>query len=585
MIDVSGKIAQARAHFEAGRTEQARVHLERALRQNPGHPELSSALALVLMSMGRLDLALYNAERAVQARPKEPAFLQNLGNILTQLARHDEAIAIYQRVLEVDPRSTGTRLGLSHALRHRYRFAEATAHLREALAVVQGDPELLASLSPLLLKQARVEEAVEVAEDGLQASPDSLSCAVVLAHALNYMPAATGEQVLTAHRNAGRLYSAAAPKHFAHRNTKDPARQIRVGLLSGDFRSHAVSFFLEPFLEHHDRGAMHITCFSTTAHEDAVTARFKSHSDSWCDLRGASADAIAAAIYKNTTDILLELSGHMAGHNLPAIAMQPAPVQVSYLGYPATTGLPEVTHRLVDSLTDPNAHEAFSSEQLIRLDPSFLCYRPPDNAPAPSRTPRTGGIAFGSFNSAPKINRNVIRVWARLLNEVPDATLILKALEFFDPALGPDILARFAAEGVDPSRIQIHTLKASLEDHLGAYNDVDIALDTFPYNGTTTTFEALFMGVPVVTLRGDRHVARVSAAILTNLGVPELIADNEDQYVRTAEFLARDSSRRAEICGTLRDRLIGSILCDGKAYSARMDTALRGIWRQWCENS
>ena len=583
MIDVSAKINQARAQFESGKPEQARALLERALRQNPGHPDLANAMSLVLLAMGRLDLALYHAEKAVQGRPKDAGFQQNLGNALAQLSRGEEAEQAFNRALSLDPRATGARLGLSHALRHRYRFAEATDHLREALKTQPGDPDFLGALGPLLLKQANVEEAVEVLEQGLARRPGDCGCAAGLAHCLNYLPEADPARVLAAHRTMGQAYAAQRPTRWTiFPNTREPDRRLRIGLLSGDFLQHAIAFFIEPFLTHHDRASLEVICYSTGTREDEVTARLKKLAAGWKDLKAASFEARAKAIREDKVDVLIDLAGNVAGHNIPALVMKPAPVQANYLGYPATTGLAEIDYRIVDSLTDPAGSDSHACEKLVRIDPSFLCYRPPDDPPDVGPARPTGPITFGSFNSAPKINRAVIAAWARLLNQTPGSRLLLKALEFYDEALSPDVLRRFDAAGVDPARIQVHRVKWTFREHLETYRDIDIALDPFPYNGTTTSFESLFMGVPVVTLRGDRHVSRVSAAILTNLGLPEFIAAGEDDYISIAKSLADEPARRAELRSTLRPRLLASTLCDGPVLASRLSAAIRTMWREWC---
>ncbi len=580
MIDVSAKIEQARLHVEAGRAEQARALLDRALRQSPGHPDLCNAMSMVLQSMGRADTALYFAQRAAQGRPTDSGFQQNLGNVYAGLGRGPESESAYRKAIEINPAATGARLGLSHVLRLTYRYAESTDQLREAIKTTPGDVELFSALSPLLLKQARVEESVEAARHGLSLQPGHSGCAIALAHAMNYMPGVGGADVLAAHKAAGLAHSPET-RFSAHPNSRDPNRTLRIGLLSGDFRRHAVMFFLEPFLEHHDRSSLELICYSTGQAEDEVTARVKARVALWRPLAGATPRAIAETIHKDHVDILIELAGLMAGHNLPAVALKPAPIQVTYLGYPATTGFPEIDYRVVDSLTDPPGSEAFASEKLVRIDPSFLCYRPPEERPDTARAPG-GGLTFGSFNAAAKINRQVFRVWARMLKETPTSRLLLKSLEYYDPAMASFIRSRFAAEGIDPARIECSQVKRTFEEHLSSYRDVDIALDPFPYNGTTTTFEALSMSVPVVTLQGQRHVERVSAAILTNLGLTDLIASDENQYISIATSLAADPARLATLRESIRPRLLNSTLCDGPAYAARMDRALRGMWQEWC---
>lgn len=585
MIDVSAKIQQARQFYEAGKAEQARALLARALQQTPGHPDLSNAMSLVLLGLGQFDLAVYHAERAAQGRADDAGVLTNLGNALAQKGDNARAIAAYRRALAAGPDPGGTRLGLSHALRMECRFTEAADELKTALARTPDDADLTAALAFLLLKMARVEEAAATARRGLERWPTDQGCAGALAHGLNYMPGASGPEVLAAHQACGAELARQHPVLWnAYPNSRDPERRLRIGLLSYDLSRHAVAYFIEPFLRHRDRASLEVVCYFTGPREDEVSVRLKGLADGWKHFKSTPHRRVAETIGADAVDVLIELAGFASNNSLPVLAMRPAPVQVNYLGYPSTTGLPGIGHRIVDSTTDPAGYDSHCSERLTRIDPSFLCYQTPADAPPPrpaSSSP-SGSVTFGSFNSAPKINRGVIATWARLLREVPGSRLLLKAFEFNDPALAPDMLARFEAEGITRDRIEIVQLLGRYSDHLALYHRVDIALDPFPYNGTTTTFEALQMGVPVVTIRGDRHVSRVSSMILGNIGAPELVATDTEEYLRIARDLAADSGRRSSFHATLRDRLTASPLCDGPAYARRMTSAIREMWRRWC---
>jgi len=588
MIDVRAKIQQARQYFESGKQEQARAFLARALQQNPSHPDLCNAMSLVLLALGQVDLALYNAERAVEGRPKDPGFLTNLGNALAQVGKHAKALDAYTRVLAVQPDSIAARLGTSHMLRMGHRFTESLEQLYLLQPIAPNDTEVVSSIAFLLVKMGRADEAAAVAEQCLSVHPGDHGCTAALAHALNYAASGTGPRVLQAHMAFGqRVTETYARRWSTYPNRPDPDRRLRIGLLSHDFYRHPIAYFIEPLLRHHDRHSFEIICYFTGPYGDDITSRLKPLADGWKHLPVTQYTKIADEIYKDGVDVLVELAGLAANHNMPVMAMQPAPVQVDYLGYPCTTGLSTIGHRIVDGVTDSAGYEAYSSERLTRIDPAFLCYQAPFDAPEVG--PRTRGelnnawtVTFGSFNSLPKINPPVIAAWARILREVPGSGLILKALEYEDPLLSKDVHARFQREGILPDRIKMIGLKAGFVDHLDLYRHVDIALDPFPYNGTTTTFEALWMGVPVVTVTGDRHVARVSTMILRNLGLPELIASDTESYIKIATSLATDTSRIADYRRTLRGRLAASVLCDGPAYARRMQTALRDMWRDWC---
>jgi len=319
-----------------------------------------------------------------------------------------------------------------------------------------------------------------------------------------------------------------------------------------------------------------------------VTARLRSLAAGWRGVTGLDDATLAKRIRGDGIDVLIETSGVTLGHRLGVMAMRPAPVQATWCGYPATTGLSEVDYRIVDSKTDPVGAEKWCVERLVRIDPCFLCYGPGASSASEAPITQTGDrwhgrhVTFGSFNAGMKLNAKVIGVWARLLKRVPGSGLILKAFDFKDAPTRKRIEDAFVAEGVEAGRVEVMPPVATAAEHLRAYERVDIALDTFPYAGTTTTFEALWMGVPVVTLAGKMHAGRVGVSILENVGLGDCVATSEDEYVELAARLAGDATRRAELRGTLRERVRGSAACDGAEYSKRFGEAVRGMWTEWC---
>jgi predicted O-linked N-acetylglucosamine transferase (SPINDLY family) len=320
--------------------------------------------------------------------------------------------------------------------------------------------------------------------------------------------------------------------------------------------------------------------------------RFRSLSQDWWDIQGVPDMVVGQRLIDARTDILIDLGGHTQGSRLSLIARRPAPVVVSMIGYPNTLGLTSVTARIVDSLTDPagsdpNSPDALAVERLVRLDPSFLCYTPPDPLPPISLAPEgwSEAVTFGSFNHTAKINNRVLDAWAELLRRVEGSRLVLKAPALADPGIARDIGARLASRGLDPARIRVLTRTAGLLEHMALYQHVDIALDPFPYQGTTTTFEALIMGVPVVSLEGPTHAQRVGTSILTNVGAPELIARSTEEYLDIAQRLAADRPRLNHYRKNLRAMLLNSALCDQLAYGQRLGAALRGLWREHCAST
>jgi predicted O-linked N-acetylglucosamine transferase (SPINDLY family) len=373
-------------------------------------------------------------------------------------------------------------------------------------------------------------------------------------------------------------------------NTRDPERRLRIAILSPDLRMHACAFFLEPLLQHLDRKHFQLLLYLDYHREDDMSARLRALSDTWRNFICQPDPVVEQTIRSDQPDVLIDLAGHSSsGARLPLYAHRMAPVQITYLGYPDTTGLPAMDYRFTDAIADPVGEaDRFATERLVRFAPTAWAYLPPANAPEPGPPPSLNGtpVMFGSFNNITKINAATVQLWAGLLRAVPDSRLLIKG--FFrgmDPAVRDSFLKAFEAAGVSASRVKLVDRTGEIKDHLELYRQVDVALDTFPYHGTTTTCEALWMGVPVVTLRGDRHAARVGASLLTAVGHPEWIADDKAAYVRIASELASDPARLKTLRTELRDDMKRSPLLDHAGQAARFGAALRACWIAWCENS
>ena len=400
------------------------------------------------------------------------------------------------------------------------------------------------------------------------------------------MDSVSAETVAAEHRRAGAALMALAPNSPAlpFANPRDPGRRLRVGYVSPDFRRHSVSYFLEPLLAAHDRAGFEIFCYAEVIQPDEVTARLQRHADHWLITAGMPDDALAARIRADGIDILIDLAGHTAGNRLPLFARRPAPIQATWLGYPNTTGLPAIDYRLADAISDPPGWgDALASETLLRLPGGFLCFGPPVHAPPPGVPPclAAGAVTFGSFNNPAKISLPTIESWSAILKRLPDARLLLKSRQLVDAMTWVLLRTRFAERGIPANRVDMLGFQADTVSHLEVYHRVDIALDPFPYNGATTTCEALWMGVPVVTLAGDRHAARVGASLLSRVGLDGLIAASRDEYVERAVDLAGDRERLAALRSTLRPDMAASSLCDATAFARGVEAAYRGIWERW----
>jgi len=346
--------------------------------------------------------------------------------------------------------------------------------------------------------------------------------------------------------------------------------------VSPDFTHHAVAYFIEPILAAHDRTRVEVFCYANVRVPDATTARLRTLADHWRDIAQLDDDAAAACIRQDEIDLLVDLAGHTAHHRLQVFARRPAPVQATWIGYPNTTGLDAIDYRLTDEICDPPGQtETWHSEKLVRLPSTFSCYQPDAAAPELNALPAvaSGRITFGCFNNFAKITPEVIALWGQLIRQLPDAQLLLKSRGLEDPTTAARIRAAFANAGIGGARLALNGKELSVHDHLQLYHGVDIGLDPFPYNGTTTTCEALWMGVPVITLAGNVHAARVGASLMAHVGLPDLVAATPDDYVAKAAALARDLPRLGTIRQTLRETMRRGPLCDAAKFTRQLEAA------------
>ncbi len=584
MNPLLAKVLQAESLLAQGKADEALAIAQRLIAKGQGDPGLNSLMASILLRTGRYDQAEYYARRADAAAPNQSPLLTNLALILTAQRKPDEALATLRRAVAANPNDAAATLALANALMDAHD-APAAADLLRATLERTRDAQLSISYAGALLTMGRIDDVVKFTKHAIQEHPDEPNLTAGLPLAMTYLYGADPDELARAHRAFGTLMQRLRPAlSLPHTNTKDPTRRLRVGIVSPDLRQHSVSFFIEPFFQLHDRTAFELIAYSRTRDPDRVTDRLKAHAALWVDIANLTDLLIAQRIHADKIDIAIDLAGHTLGNSLPAFALRPAPVQATYCGYPDTTGLTEIDYRIVDSLTDPRtpAVDSRATERLLRLDPCFLCYRPLENAPAPSRDPAFPGPVFGSFNAARKINPRLIALWSRLLRQVPTSRLILKSFDFAAKGAIDRITADFNANGIAEGRLTFMTATPSLADHLALYARMDVALDAFPYHGTTTTCEALWMGVPVVSLAGNTHAGRVGVSLLTNAGAPELIAPTEDDYIRLAVDLVNNPARLAEYRHTLRDKLAASPLRDAPAFAARFGATLREMWQTHC---
>ncbi len=632
-LDLAGDKAGDRAGFHynygqilqaEGQLDEAAASYRRSLEAEPGNMAARTRLGRALKELGEIDEAIDCFRRVVAARPDAAAAHSNLGNVLRTAGHLDEAGDCYRRALDIDPgfAEAHNNLGILHRNRGEFeaaagcfhraielkpRFVEAHHNLgtalasqgmreaaedafRAALAIAPDFAGANNDLGQVLVSQGRVDEAVAAFRRAIGIRPGDHAAHSNLLFALHYSPAHSAETLYAEAQAWNRAHGAAPGGAPPHGNIPDPGRRLRVGYVSPDFCEHAVSHYFEPLLAAHDRNAVEVLCYAEVARPDATSDRLRGLADGWLAIAGMSDDAVADRIRADGVDILVDLAGHTARNRLAVFARKPAPVQVSsYLGYPATTGLGAMDYRLTDPLADPLADppgeaDAYYSETLVRLPRGFHCYRPPDAAPAVAALPAAaaGYVTFGSFNNLAKVTSEVVAVWAEILRRRPDARLLLKSAALGEAGVQRRYAALFAGHGVTRERVEMVGPLASVADHMALYGSMDIGLDPFPYNGMTTTCEALWMGVPVVALTGRRHVARVGTSLLDTVGLPDLAADTVEGYVERAVALAGDIDNLAALRAGLRQRVSASALGDAAGFARHVEDAYRGMWRKWC---
>jgi predicted O-linked N-acetylglucosamine transferase (SPINDLY family) len=507
---------------------------------------------------------------------------------LWKQGRNAEALAAFQGLAAQVPAHFGVRYHLGLALKDlgRHHEAEGAFHAAAMLDPLRPEPHI--ALANLRREQGRVPEAILGYRRALALDPKSAAAQQNLALLLHYDPRADGPALRRAAEAWARLVEARTPPASLPPQDPDPGRRLRVGFLSPDFRRHSCAFFLEPLLEHLDPDRVEACAYADVWDPDATTTRFEALCPRFVNVSRVPDEDLASRLREDRLDVLVDLAGHTGNNRLGLFARRLAPVQATWLGCPGTTGLASMDARLTDSLADPpGSSEAHHTEALVRLDPVFLCFRPSPEAPAVSPPPSAAGgpFTFGCFNALAKLSDGALALWAEILRATPGARLLLKDRALADPAQQAGVRSRFAAAGIPGDRLACLGWTATDADHYAAYAQVDVALDPFPYNGTTTTCEALWMGVPVVALAGDRHAGRVGASLLRAVGLPDLVAPDPAAYRGIATALAGDRDRLAALRAGLRERMAASPLCDGPAFARRFEAALRGMWRQACERA
>jgi predicted O-linked N-acetylglucosamine transferase (SPINDLY family) len=605
-----------RLQHASGALAQAEQLLGEALRLRPQFPEARVVLAAVLETSGRAGPAVLQLEAALRERPQDFGALFRYAALLRMLGRLEEAQAALQRALGVDPQSVEARAALADLLFERgnlggaareleallegrpdwadahynygcvltklMRVSEAESALRRAVALDPRHAGAYRMLGSVLLGQSRIADALELYRSARALCPDDLDLQSAELFALNASESISDEALFRRHADFGARLERAHPARFALRNTRDPERPLRVGYVSGDFGYHVMTLFSLPLIERHDRASCQVFCYSTSKRTDEFTRRVSALADAWRPVAPLSQAQLAEAIHADGIDILVDLGGHTGIPHLAAFAQRPAPVQVAWLGYLNTTGMTRMHFRITDHEADPpGLTDALHTEKLLRLPHCQWCYRSflPETAVGPSPFARNGYLTFGSFNQAVKLSPTSRALWAELLRRLPEARLAVLGVP--KGRAQDELLRDLTARGASAGRITLVPY-VSLQDYFGWLGGVDLALDTTPYSGGTTTCDALWMGVPVITAPGTRPCSRSAASIMASVGLTDWIAAGPDEYLQRAADFAQRPQALAELRASLRERMRSSPLMDEQGFTRSFERVYRDLWRRWC---
>ena len=562
------KLSYAIQCHQQGDLNQALNIYQEIVSKEPQHADAWQFLGVISMQTGKLDQAIDLIKKAIAIRSDIPGYHSNLAMAYKEIDQFNQSLTHYQHAISLSPENPVLHFNLAALFHHYGRFEEARNAYVASLQLKPDQPLVHHNLGNLLLKQGDVKGALMAASIAKKLAPENQAIQSNYLFCLNYSVDYPPEVILNEHLKWGRQY----PETDSQTMNLLHNQRIHIGYVSPDFRNHAVTRFVQAILTYHDVQQFNIFCYSNVKKADRVTNLLKQLNVTWRDIYGQNDDDVIQQIQSDNIHILVDLAGHSSNNRLTVFARKAAPVQMTYLGYPNTTGLSQIHFRIIDYWTDPDLNQFAGSEKRLYLPHGFLCFTPMEFMPSISSASPKKTVTFGSFNNLPKVNKHVIQLWASVLKATPHSRLLLKTKGFNDIAIQNRYLDKFERQGINPDRIQ---LSGSIPDetaHLEMYNHVDIALDTFPYNGTTTTCEALFMGVPVITLAGTYHASRVGVSILSQIGLSEWIAYHPNEFIQKSVHLAERSEDRQYIRKHLRKRLLQSDLCQGKKFVRSLES-------------
>ena len=568
---------------DLGQLDSALASYRRALKIKPDYAEAHCGLGLALKNIGKLDDAVDSYQRALEIKPDYAEAYNNLGNALKDLWQLDEAVVSYRQALTVKPDYAEAHNNLGSALQDLGQFVGAMASHQQALEIKPDYVEAHCGLGNVLLELGQLDGAVASYRQALAIKPDFIIAHSNLLFVLNFTVAHTTPCCLDAAREYGRVVSKRAVEHFSTWRCETKPEYLRVGLVSGDLRNHPVGYALESLLAQLDPTRIELIAYPTSNKADELTALIQPRFLAWKPIFGMSDRAAADMIHSDGVHVLLDLSGHTANSRLPIFTWKPAPVQASWLGYFATTGVPEMDYLLTSEVAVPEVHKEHFTESVWYLPDIWLCFTPPefDLPVVPLPALENGYLTFGCFQRLDKMGEGVLQAWGKLLSAIPKSRLLLANKQLGDTGVAARFSQRLQQSGIDSERVTIRGTKDSRAEYLARYNEVDAMLDTFPYPGVTTTCEALWMGVPTLTLGGDTLLSRQGAGVVTPAGLEDWVASSETDYVEKAISLTSDLSKLANLRTGLRAQVLASPVYDAPRFARNFEAALWGMWQQW----
>ncbi|KAJ9181347.1 hypothetical protein P3X46_009485 [Hevea brasiliensis] len=572
-----------------GDINQGIAYYKKALYYNWHYADAMYNLGVAYGEMLKFDMAIVFYELAFHFNPHCAEACNNLGVIYKDRDNLDKAVDCYQMALSIKPNFSQSLNNLGVVYTVQGKMDAAASMIEKAIMANPTYAEAYNNLGVLYRDAGNITMAVNAYEQCLKIDPDSRNAGQNRLLAMNYINEGHDDKLFEAHRDWGRRFMRLYLQYTSWDNPKDPERPLVIGYVSPDYFTHSVSYFIEAPLVYHDYANYKVVIYSAVVKADAKTNRFREKvlkkGGLWRDIYGIDEKKVASMVREDNVDILVELTGHTANNKLGMMACRPAPVQVTWIGYPNTTGLPTIDYRITDSLADPPDTKQKHVEELIRLPECFLCYTPSPEAGPVSPTPAlaNGFITFGSFNNLAKITPKVLQVWARILCAVPNSRLVVKCKPFCSDSVRQRFLTTLEELGLESVRVDLLPLILLNHDHMQAYSLMDISLDTFPYAGTTTTCESLYMGVPCVAMAGAVHAHNVGVSLLSKVGLEHLIAKNEDEYVQLALQLASDIPALSNLRMSLRDLMSKSPVCDGPNFTLGLESAYRNMWHKYCK--